>query len=100
MECPKCHKSGNVLRKVFGNENRKEGIKYCLYCGTRVKISYQWLRIFMLFLIVVVVVVAIHYALIYFFHEPGLTPILAGSIAAILILFIMQTKWFMQIKEL
>jgi len=99
MECPKCHKKGNLLRKVFGNHDRKQKIKYCFYCGTKVKIFYHWGRIFLLFLAVLAFVMLVHYLLIYF-KQPGLTPILAGGITAILLLFFMQTKPFMKINIL
>lgn len=100
MECPNCHSKGNVLRKVFGIVDRKKGIKYCMHCGVKIHIKYRWGRIFLLLLVIIILVLAIHYILIYVFKMPGLTPVLAGSITALLLLFLMQNKTFVKIEIL
>lgn len=69
-----------------------------MYCGTKIQISYRWGRIALLFLSIIILVMAINYALVYVLSMPGLSPVITGSLTAILLLFFMQNKLFLNIN--
>ena len=94
MECPKCHKKGNVIRRVFAVKSRKEGTKYCMYCGAEVRITYNWSKIFLLIIGVIAFLILLNIILQKVFNMPGIGSLTAACFGGVLITLFMRNKPF------
>ena len=95
MECPNCHKKGNVLRKVF---TRRKGFdnRFCIYCDAEVKTTFNWKKIFLLILGIVVGLIILNVVLQYI-GWPGITGGFAGGLAGALIAVYMNRPPFITV---
>jgi hypothetical protein len=89
MECPKCHKKGNVIRRVFAKKDKSK-TKYCMHCGAEVVIEYNWMKIFIMAFFVLIFLILFNLFLQYVVGWPGLGSVGAASLGAVIIALFMR----------
>ena len=96
MECPNCHKSGNVLKRIF---SRRGGSKtrFCIYCNAEVNLIYNWNKIFLLIAAIVVVLIVIN-VIFQAIGWPGITGGFAGGLAGAVIAVYMRRPPFLKVE--
>ncbi len=96
MECPHCHKTGNVFQRLFTRRS-KTGTRFCIYCNAEVRVNYKWMKIFLLALLLVVVLIVLNIVL-QMIGWPGITGGFAGGIAGAVLAIYMRRPPFVEIE--
>ena len=88
MECPNCHSKGSVFKRVFSRKKGSQN-RFCVFCGSEVKITYNWKKIFILCIIVMLCLFVIN-IVIQLLGAYGLTSGFSGGLAAAVIAIFMR----------
>ncbi len=96
MECPKCHRKGSVLKRVFSRRKGSDN-RYCIYCDAEVKIIYNWKKIFLLILGIVFGLIILNFIL-QSAGWPGITGGFAGGTGGALIAVFMNRPPFVNVE--
>ena len=96
MECPNCHKTGNVLKRIFSKRKCYEN-RYCAYCNAEVKLIYNWKNIFLLIALVIILLIIINF-IMQAIGWPGISSGFAGGLGGSAIAVFMRKPPFLKVE--
>ncbi len=96
MECPKCHRKGNALKRIFSRRKGFEN-RFCVHCNAEVKVIYNWSKIFLLILVIIAVLVILNIVL-QAIGWPGISRGFAGGLGGAVIAVYMRRAPFVNIE--